>query len=232
MSTQQVSKVYKNIEILFENNDFIVVNKPHGINVIKGRNRFDDIILYDALLAMYKKLYLVHRLDASAGGLMVFAKNKRFCSYLTEQFEKHRVIKKYLCLCDGILEVPITIMLPISKRNYRGAYKINFRSGKKSVTSFFPIGHNAGKSIVLAMPLTGRTHQIRLHLKSIKLPITGDYIYNKVCQAEGDKKIPLYAFYLQFDNFVFKVKPSDYFISLASKYNIEDVLYQFFDKTL
>jgi len=62
---------YKNIDILFENNDFIVVNKPHGMAVVKGRNRIDDIVLFDALLAIYKRLYLVHRLDAGTGGLMV-----------------------------------------------------------------------------------------------------------------------------------------------------------------
>ena len=202
------------------------------MNVIKGRNRFDDIILYDALLDIYKKLYLVHRLDASAGGLMVFAKNKGFCTHLTEQFEKHRIIKKYLCLCDGVLNAPKTVMLPISKRNYGGMYKVNFTSGKRAVTSFFPVGHSAGKSIVLAIPLTGRTHQIRLHLKSIALPITGDYIYNKDSMAEGDKKIPLYAFYLQFDSFIFEVKPSDYFISMLSKYDMANIMYQFFDKKL
>jgi 23S rRNA-/tRNA-specific pseudouridylate synthase len=123
-------------------------------------------------------------------------------------------------------------MLPISKRNFKGIYKVNFKSGKQAITTFFSLGHNTFKSIVLAMPLTGRTHQIRLHLKSIGVPIAGDFIYNKNFTTDNIKKIPLYAFSLQFDNFIFETKPSNYFISMVSRYNMENILYQFFDKTL
>jgi RluA family pseudouridine synthase len=230
MFIQQALNAYKNIDILFENNDFIVVNKPHGMAVVKGRNRIDDIVLFDALLAIYKRLYLVHRLDAGTGGLMVLAKNKKFCLNLTREFEKHKVIKKYLCICDGILETPVTLMLPISKRNYKGLYKVNFKSGKKSITSFYPVAHYSGKSIVLATPLTGRTHQIRVHLKSMKIPIIGDYIYNKGTVVDNQKKIPLYAFYLQFEKYSFQAKPSEYFFLMATKYNLDKILKQFYEK--
>lgn len=230
MFIQQALNAYKNIEILFENNDFIVVNKPHGMAVVKGRNRIDDIVLYDTLLAMYKSLYLVHRLDAGTGGLMVLAKNKKFCLDLTKEFEKHNVTKKYLCICDGILEKAVTLMLPISKRNYKGLYKVNFKSGKKSITSFYPVAQCSGKSVVLAIPLTGRTHQIRVHLKSMKIPLTGDYIYNREIEVDNQKKIPLYAFYLQFGEYSFQSKPSEYFFLMAQKYNLDKMLNQFYEK--
>jgi RluA family pseudouridine synthase len=226
------SSIFKNIEVIFENNDFIIVNKPHGMSVIRGRNRIDDVLLYDALLTKYKDLFLVHRLDASAAGLMVFAKNKTFCSFLTEQFEKHKIIKKYLCICDGILDAPKTVMLPISKRNYRGKYKINFKSGTKAITSFFPLGRNKEKSLILAMPITGRTHQIRLHLKSIGVPIIDDYLYNKKHSKETLTRISLFAFSLQFDNFIFETKVSSYFYYMASECGLENRLKQFFEKRI
>jgi RluA family pseudouridine synthase len=233
MFIQQVLKTYKNIEIIFENNEFIIINKPHGMVVIEGRNRDDDVGLYDALRAKYKKLYLIHRLDAPVGGLMVLAKTKKFCAKLTKQFEQHRVIKKYLCFCDGIIDNPLTLMLPVSKRNYRGKYKINFVSGKKSITTFYPVGKVLDKSIVIARPITGRTHQIRLHLKSLGAPIMGDYLYNKNYKKpliNNAIKIPLFAFYLEFEGFTFQVRPSEYFLNFIYQYKMDHIIDEFYEK--
>lgn len=225
--------IFKNIEIIYENNDFIVVNKPHGMAVIRGRNREDDVVLYDVLRAKYGNLYLIHRLDAPVGGLMVLAKNKKSCAKLTEQFEQHRVVKKYLCFCDGVFDSPLTLMLPISKRNYRGQYKINFTSGKKSITTFYPVGTYLDKSIVIAMPITGRTHQIRVHLKALGVPIIGDFLYNKNYKKPLENnviKIPLYAFYLQFKDFIFQVRPSEYFLSIVHRHKMEHIIDRFYEK--
>ena len=174
-----ISHSFNDIEIIFENKDYLVVNKPHNLAVIKGRNRDDKWTLYETLQRKYKNLFIVHRLDAATGGIMVFAKNQHTQKFLSNLFMNGEVYKEYLCICEGVLKNPLTLMLPISKVNNHGKYNINFKSGRKSITTFYPLYHNNKSSIVLALPKTGRTHQIRLHLKAIDVPLYYDYIYNK-----------------------------------------------------
>ncbi|MGA1845945.1 RluA family pseudouridine synthase [Deferribacter abyssi] len=190
-----MSQFSKKYDIIYEDDDILVVCKNHGVLVIP--DRYDESLfnLKAHFADIYGKIFVVHRLDAGTGGVVVLAKNSFAHKRLSLQFQNCSVKKKYLCITEGILKYPFTTMLPISKRNYRGKYKINFKSGRKSITTFYPIAYNEKYSFVEAVPKTGRSHQIRVHLKAYQSPLMQDYLYNKRVK---DKRLTLFAYFLEF----------------------------------
>lgn len=186
---------FSDIKKIYEDKSILVLNKPHGLLTIPDRYDPDIPNLRTILGEKYPKIFIVHRLDFGTAGIMVFAKDADSHRILNGQFEKHTVEKEYMAVVDGTKFKPLTVMLPVSQKNSHGRYKINFKSGKKAVTSFFPISENKGLSLVKAFPLTGRTHQIRIHLKSIRYPLTQDFLYNKKIE---DKRLTLLCSSLKF----------------------------------
>ncbi|MCX8084631.1 MAG: pseudouridine synthase [Calditerrivibrio sp.] len=182
-------------DIVFEDNDIIVLNKIHGVLVIP--DRYDDKLphLKGLLLERYKKIFVVHRLDFGTGGLVVFAKNELAHRDLSMQFEKGEVYKEYYALVKGSFPYDVTCMLPISKVNYHGRYKINFKSGRKAITSFFVLEKFSDRSFLKVVPLTGRAHQIRVHLRALGFPLLQDFLYGERLE---DKRLTLQAYFLRF----------------------------------
>ena len=174
-------------DIIYEDNDLLVLNKNHETYVIPDRQK-EHLSIIEDLKNSYNNIFTVHRLDAGTSGVLIFAKNKFSHSFLNTQFEKKLVNKKYIAITKNKI-VSQTLMLPIGKSNH-GKYSINFKSGKKSITSFFLLDTNKDASLILAEPLTGRTHQIRVHLKALKAPLFYDFLYG---EKRNDKILSLHC---------------------------------------
>ena len=180
---------YSYIEI-YKDKNILAVQKNHGIYVIPDRQKTVTPLI-DILRHDYGEVYVTHRLDAGTGGLMVFARNKYAHRHLSLQFEKSAVTKYYIAIASCKI-FPQSLMLPLAKSNH-GKYSVNFKSGKKAVTSFYNLSSSNKGALILAEPKTGRTHQIRVHLKALKAPLYQDFLYNK---KTDDKRLTLQCFYM------------------------------------
>ncbi len=181
-----MSKSFLSPEILLEDGDYVVINKPAGLLTLP--DRFDPGIpnLYHILKALYGNIFVVHRIDKQTSGVIAFAKNADAHKALNDQFEAHRVHKKYLALVQG--RVPDNegrIDLPIGENAARaGSMRIDTSQGKPSLTTYRVIERFLSYTLVEAVPLSGRTHQIRIHFKGIGHPLAVDEVYGS---GEGIK---------------------------------------------
>jgi RluA family pseudouridine synthase len=175
---------------LYEDDDIIVISKPHGLHTIEDRYGAEAQTVRSIMDDKLGKAYIVHRLDAGTGGVLIMAKNPQAHKILCAQFENNTVVKEYFAVVSGRFDTALTLMLPIAAANH-GRYKVNFKSGKPAITSFIPEKIGAHSSLVRVITFTGRTHQIRVHLKVLKHPLLNDYVYNK--EMSADKNLTLFA---------------------------------------
>jgi len=191
------------LEIIFEDAEFLVVNKPSGM-LVHPTIRVRTGTLLNALahhlnLArndsdIFKRAGLVHRLDKDTSGLVVIAKNARSHRILCSHFQKKLVEKRYFALVEGIVrEESGTIEAPIGRYAETRFWNIK-EDGKQSVTNFWVRERFIDKTLLELEPVTGRTNQLRIHLAHIGHPILGDIKY-------GGREFPrlcLHAFRLNF----------------------------------
>lgn len=165
------------IPILFENKDILAVDKPAGISSIPERDGSKDCLL-SLLSSMFKeKLYVVHRLDKEVSGVILFAKNAASHKHLNDQFS-HRLIKKtYVALTHGVITEEKGVIDKPIRQFGSGRMGVDFRKGKISATEFHVTERLRAYTLVKVHTLTGRRHQIRVHLYSIGHPIVGDLRY-------------------------------------------------------
>lgn len=161
--------------ILFEDEDYIVLNKPPGISTLEDRN--DSVNLLGALRKYTEQVIVCHRLDKDTSGAIAFAKNEDAHRHLSVQFEERSVKKLYHAVVDGIHEYKDVLVDKPIKVTGKGTVRIDHRQGKHSSTRFTSIEAFKMHTLVACKPKTGRTHQIRIHLSEIKSPITGDMTY-------------------------------------------------------
>jgi 23S rRNA pseudouridine1911/1915/1917 synthase len=167
--------------LLYEDAELIAVNKPAGINSqrtpyqLKGTLEF-WVSEYFKSHGNIEPARVVHRLDRGTSGAMLFPKHQRAAAWLSAHFHDGVVDKRYLALVSGRPEQELwTVAAPIGKVS-SARYGI-VSGGKSAVTEFRLLSSSGGISLVEARPLTGRTHQIRVHLESSGLPIVGDTTY-------------------------------------------------------
>lgn len=185
------------ITVVYQDKYVLAVSKPHGMPCIPERNGKTGASLIEMLQKAEPQLIPVHRIDAGTGGLVLLAKDPQTHRFINQQFEKRIVKKKYLALVKGICSWPFSCFLPISAKPAHGKYRVNFSSGKQAVTSFIPLKAGERHTLIEAFPYTGRTHQIRIHLKSCGFPLAADYLYS---EASSDRRISLFAQSLEFDH--------------------------------
>lgn len=165
------------LEIIFENDDLVAINKPSGLLSIPDREG-KEISLKTMLQEKYGSIFTVHRLDKDTSGIIVFAKNEATHKYLSEIFENRSVEKYYIGIVSGVLpEKKKTIDAPIAENMVRRGVMIIHQRGKASVTDY-EVKDEFGKySLVEFRIHTGRTHQIRVHMQNEGHPIVCDELY-------------------------------------------------------
>ena len=163
------------LDILYEDDTLIFINKPSGIVVQQRMYSPDEPFLHDIVARHTSPVYLMQRLDRGTSGVMFFSKRSDLNVRLTRQFERKRIRKGYLALCEGELGERQTIDAPIARI---GAIKFGVRDdGKRSITHIGPIEARPSGSLLAIELETGRTHQIRVHLSAIGHPLAGDWLY-------------------------------------------------------
>ncbi len=176
--------------ILFEDEDLVAIEKPAGLptqaTVDKGRPNF-----YDMALAQFNSpLFLHHRLDKDTSGVMIFSKSRRMNPLLASLFQEHQIQKTYWALVNPRgRTLPkshvISNFLELQKKLKPQKMKAVLRGGQKAITEIALLKHDSQMAQLECKPLTGRTHQIRVHLSEWGFPILGDSLY------EGqDSRVP------------------------------------------
>ncbi len=178
------------IEIIYEDSDIIVVNKPKGM-VVHPANGNPDGTLVNAIMAICKDSLsgiggeirpgIVHRIDKDTSGLLIVAKNDNAHVKMSEQIKNHEVKKTYIALVRGVFkENEATIDMPIGRSTSdRKKMAVN-KNGKNAITHIKVLKRFDKYTLLKVNIETGRTHQIRVHLSHIGYPIVGDYTYSNV----------------------------------------------------
>ncbi len=173
------------IEIIFQDEYILVINKPAGLLSVPGKELIDSVLV--RLTKKYKGKFmprLLHRLDMATSGVMIFAKTKRAHKYLQKQFLNRVVKKRYIALLDGEIkdsngEIDLPLRVDYENRPYQ---MVCYEHGKPSITNYKVVEIKNGKTLLYFYPLTGRTHQLRMHAshsKGLNTPIVGDILYGK-----------------------------------------------------
>lgn len=192
------------LEILYEDEHILAVNKPPGMVVHPAPGHWSGTFV-NALLGHCSNLApgndplrpgIVHRLDKDTSGVLLAAKTTLAHQKLIEMFSTRRMQKVYLAICSGKPRNG-TINLPIGRHPVHRKEMTTLPDGREAITEFQVVACNETNSLVLARPRTGRTHQIRVHLKHLGCPIVGDTLYGS--NRESERQL-LHAYRLSFDH--------------------------------
>lgn len=167
----------RSFDIIAETDDFVVVNKPSGLLSIPDREG-DEVSLKKLLREQYGEIFTVHRIDKDTSGLILFARNETAHKFFSQAFEERSVEKYYLGIVMGTLaERSGTIDAPIAQHSLRRSTMIVHKRGKAAVTDYEVVEEFRKFSLLKMRIHTGRTHQIRVHLRYIGHPIVCDPLY-------------------------------------------------------
>ena len=198
------------IDIIYEDKDIIVVNKPKGM-VVHPANGNPDGTLVNAILAKCKDSLsgiggeirpgIVHRLDKDTSGLLIIAKNDQAHINMSKQIQDRKVIKKYIALVKGVIgENTATIDMPIARSTKDRKKMAVDPKGKEAITHY-KVLQRYDKYTLLEIKIdTGRTHQIRVHMSYIGHPVVGDMQYSNGKNEFGIEGQMLHSKYLEFDH--------------------------------
>ena len=176
----KIEKLIKNA-IIFDDDDFIVINKPEGISVHGGSGQ--KFTLIDGVRSIYSSndIDLCHRLDKETSGCIVLSKNKLFLKHFNGLLRTKKITKTYLAIICGKLKKSITVKDKlIARRRNNIKTSLVHDSGKEAVSIFNPIKIYKNYTLVEIEILTGKLHQIRAHAESIKHPVLGDFKYGNI----------------------------------------------------
>jgi 23S rRNA pseudouridine955/2504/2580 synthase len=175
--------IFKDL-IIFENENYVIINKPPFVSSLDERTTDRSLSILKLAREEYADIQLCHRLDKETSGALVLAKNAEAYRNLAMQFEHREVEKNYHAVVNGVHDFDsISVFLPIAALKDGTAVRIDRAKGKIAETVFFTLKTYNRYTLVKCMPITGRMHQIRVHLQCLKAPIVcdstygGDYIF-------------------------------------------------------
>ncbi|MFV0275174.1 MAG: RluA family pseudouridine synthase [Bacilli bacterium] len=191
-----------NIDLIYENKDLIVINKPSGMLSIENNNSnlitaYRIMMTYTKLSNSQNRIFIVHRLDKDTSGVLIFAKNERIKFKLQENWNENVKIRGYYAVVEGKLkEKEGRIISFLNEADKQYVFSTNDKSGKKAITDYRVISENNNYSLVDVDIKTGRKNQIRVHLKELGHPIVKDKKYGS--KDKGLKRLGLHAYKLSF----------------------------------
>lgn len=185
---------YERIKILYQGSNLLVIDKPSGLLSLSGKKAENKDSVHARLIKNYPTATMVHRLDFGTSGLMVVALDKAVNAHLTKQFQARLVRKEYLAILLGHLPNDEgTIDVPLTKGEFP-YQRVCFETGKQSLSHYQVLerlnGSNGIKTTkVLFTPLTGRTHQLRIHSRELGYPIIGCDLYGKIIDGIDSQQL-------------------------------------------
>ena len=170
------------LNIVFEDEDIIIINKPFGLVTHPGAGNWNGtlanaLLYYDPKLSKLDRAGIVHRLDKNTSGLMVIARNEKSQKYLVEQLQSHSVVREYSAIVYGHMISGGSVNDPIGRDPKDRIKQAVSSNGKDATTHYRVIDRFKSHTHVKAILETGRTHQIRVHLSHIGYPLLGDPMY-------------------------------------------------------
>lgn len=173
------------LELIYCDESLLVVNKPAGLLSVPGRGEDKQDCLSARIQRDFPDALVVHRLDMATSGLIVFARSIDIQRRLSEMFREREVKKSYLAVVAGHVESDSgEVSLPIGADwTNRPLRKIDAETGKPSVTRYRVLARHTASTRLELEPVTGRTHQLRVHLSAIGHPILGDALYGNAASA-------------------------------------------------
>jgi tRNA pseudouridine32 synthase/23S rRNA pseudouridine746 synthase len=191
-------------EFLYEDDSLIIVNKPAGLLTVPGKGEDKQDCLVNRVNTDFPDALIVHRLDMATSGLVILARNKQTQGKLGDMFQKKQVKKEYTAIVNGKLKSKRgVISLPLmTDWPNRPKQKVDFVYGKSSVTHFraTEIQTENNTTLVKLIPVTGRTHQLRVHMQYIGHPIVGDKLYGEGESHCEKQRLLLHATRLKFNH--------------------------------
>lgn len=188
------------IDIVYEDENIIVLNKPSGLTVnSKNQISLSNYLAYYFQKSNIKaKIRLINRLDMNTSGLMMVAKNKYAQAFYQKEIEENRIEKKYLAYVEGSLNIDALYKIKLMYDENSKSY-IENNNGRLAITYFNTQKANAKYSLIECLIKTGKTHQIRASLKNMGHPIIGDVLYGSNYKLE---RFLLHSYYLAFKEFM------------------------------
>lgn len=200
------------LDIIYEDEDIIIINKASNVPIHPSMGNHNNTLANGIMYYFNQKdedftYRCMNRLDRDTTGLTIIAKNCQSAGILSRSIQKREVHRTYLAICEGLVEESGTINAPIARKNDSTIERcIDFEKGETAITHFQRIDYNNKKnlSLVKLQLETGRTHQIRVHMKHIKHPLIGDFLYNP--NLTDIKRQALHSYSLEFEHPITKKK--------------------------
>jgi len=187
---------HNKLEILYIDDDLIALNKPSGLLSVPGRGEDKQDCLLSRLQLEYPQALVIHRLDMPTSGILLFALNLELQKRMSMLFEQKKIHKEYIAKVHGIpVQTTGTIDQPlITDWINRPKQKIDYNNGKPSQTKYRMVSSdNNNNSLILLQPITGRSHQLRVHMSSLGHAILGDDLYGTAQTRNASKRLLLHA---------------------------------------
>lgn len=183
-ASEQIVPAELPLDIVYEDEDLLIINKPADMPIHPSINNYDNT-LANALMWYYQQkgetfVYrCINRLDRDTTGLLIVAKNMLSGGILSVMSKKRKIHREYLAIAEGEVPQEGVIDAPIARKEESVIERcVDFEKGDRAVTHYWRLDYRNGYSLVRLKLETGRTHQIRVHMKYIGYPLTGDYLYN------------------------------------------------------